>query len=190
MSVRSQNRSYTPEQYLELEERSEVKHEYRNGEIVEMTGGTTNHNTIIINLCAYLKFALRGTQYKLYASDVRLWIPNYSTFTYPDIMLVAGDPIYYGTGTTTVTNPIAIVEVLSKSTQSYDCGEKFQYYRSLPSFQEYIAIDQYAYRIDRYCKAKDNRWILTEYNDLEKTLPLATIDFEIAIADLYEGVNF
>ena len=103
MQVQSQR--YTPEQYLELEEKADYKSEYRDGEIVAMTGGTTNHNELAGNLCAYLKLALRQKNYKVYIGDARLWIPLYRLYTYPDVMVIQGQPIYERKGKTTVTNP-------------------------------------------------------------------------------------
>ncbi|WP_204105963.1 MULTISPECIES: Uma2 family endonuclease, partial [Spirulina sp. CCY15215] len=123
-------RYYTPEEYLALEEQAEFKSEYRDGEIVPMTGGTTNHNELAGNFYAYLKFFLKKKPYRVYMGDVKLWIPSYRQYTYPDIMVIQGKPIYTGKSKTTVMNPMLMVEVLSKSTQNYDRGDKFEYYRS------------------------------------------------------------
>jgi Uma2 family endonuclease len=84
---------YTPQEYLALEENAEDKHEYRNGEIVAMAGGTTNHNEIVTNLCTALKVALKGQHYRVFIGDVRLWIPRYNQYTYPDLMVITGEPI-------------------------------------------------------------------------------------------------
>ena len=119
--------NYTPEEYLSLEIDAEFRSEYRDGEIVPMTGGTTNHNKIAGNFYAYLHFLLRKKPQELYIGDVRLWIPEYRQYTYPDVMMVDDEPTYHDTGTTTITNPSLIVEVLSKSTQDYDRGTKFTY---------------------------------------------------------------
>jgi len=181
---------YTTEQYLELEEKAEFRSEYRDGEIVPMTGGTTNHNKITLNLAASLKITLRGQKYDVYMSDVRLWIPRYRQYTYPDVMLIEGEAVYTGTNTTTVMNPSLIAEVLSKSTKNYDQGDKFLYYRSIPEFKEYILIDQYNYHVMQYLKTAENKWLLTELEGKEKTLSLETIDFQIQLNDLYEQVDF
>ena len=190
MQLEINKSSYTPEQYLELEEKSEFRSEYRDGEIVPMTGGTTNHNKITLNLAASLKVTLRSKKYDIYMADVRLWIPRYRQHTYPDVMVIEGEPVYTGTNTTTVMNPLFIAEVLSKSTKNYDQGEKFLYYRSIPEFKEYVLIDQYSYHVMHYLKTAENKWLLTEYSGEDKTLSLQTIDFEIKLSDLYEQVNF
>jgi Uma2 family endonuclease len=190
MQIQTQKPYYTLEEYLELEEKAEYKSEYRDGEIVPMTGGTTNHNKIAGNFYAYLKFALRGKQYDIYIGDVRLWIPRYRQHTYPDVMVIEGQPVYTGTSTTTVMNPMLIAEVLSKSTQNYDQGNKFLYYRSIPEFKEYILIDQYQYHVMQYVKTAAGQWTFIELEGESATLSLQTIDFKIALSELYEQVNF
>ncbi len=189
MLVQTQKSYFTPAQYLELEEAAEFKSEYRDEEIVPMTGGTTNHNKIAGNFCANLNFALRGQDYDIYMSDVRLWIPSYRVYTYPDIMVIQGEPIYEGTGTTTVTNPLLIGEVLSQSTRHYDSSEKFRYYRSLGTFREYILLDQYSYYVQKYTK-KPPEWILKEYQGDDAILTLDSLDFSISFEDIYQRVYF
>jgi Uma2 family endonuclease len=188
--VQTVKRFYTPEEYLELEEQAEFKSEYRDGEIVLMTGGTTNHNQIALNLAASLKFTLKGKNYRVFIGDVRLWIPKYRQHTYPDVMVIQGQPVYTGTSTTTVTNPLLITEVLSKSTQNYDQGNKFLYYRSIPEFKEYVLIDQYQYHVMHYVKTGDGKWVFDEIEGESATLSLETVDFEITLSDLYEQVDF
>jgi len=190
MQLETQKFYYTPEEYLEIEEKAEYKSEYRDGEIIAMTGGTTNHNKITLNLAASLKIALRRKNYDVYIGDVRLWIPRYRQHTYPDVMVIEGQPIYTGTSTTTVMNPILIAQVLSKSTKNYDQGDKFLYYRSIPEFKEYILIDQYQYHVMQYVKTAESQWLFTELQDESAILSLQTIDFQIELRDLYEQVNF
>ncbi|WP_413200088.1 Uma2 family endonuclease [Nostoc piscinale] len=181
---------YTPEEYLELEENAEFRNEYRDGEIIPMTGGTTNHNKISGNLYAYLKFVLKAQDYEIYISDVRLWIPRYRQYTYPDVMVIAGEPVYTGTNTTTVMNPCLITEVLSKSTKNYDQGDKFTYYRSIPEFKEYILIDQYNYHVMQYVKTAEGQWLFTDIETQSATLSIQTLNIEVALNDIYERVNF
>ncbi|WP_016952790.1 Uma2 family endonuclease [Anabaena sp. PCC 7108] len=188
--MQTQTRYYTPEEYLELEEKAEYKNEYRDGDIVLMTGGTTNHNKIAGNFYADLKFALKKKNYDVYIGDVRLWIPRYRQYTYPDVMVIQGEPIYTGANTTTVMNPLLIAEVSSKSTSNYDQSDKFLYYRSIPEFKEYILINQYQYHVMQYVKTDDGKWIFTEYESESDILKLQTVDFQIDFNDLYEQVNF
>lgn len=190
MQTQTQKRYYTPEEYLQLEETAEFKNEYRDGEIVPMTGATTNHNKIALNFCRRFPFSVKEQNYEIFFGDVRLWIPRYRLYTYPDIMIIQGEPIYQGTGNTTVTNPLMIVEVLSKSTKDYDRGDKFKYYRSIPEFREYILIDQYSFYVEQFNKNSQGKWVLTEYESENAVLALESIEFEIQFSALYQRVNF
>lgn len=192
MQIKTPKRYYTPEEYLQLEETAEFKNEYRDGEIVPMTGGTTNHNEIAGNFYANFKFTMRGKNYKIkiYMGDVKLSIPRHRIYTYPDVMVIEGEPIYEGTGTTTVTNPLIIVEVLSNSTKNYDRTDKFRFYRSISTLKEYIMIDQYEYLIEQFAKNSENQWVLTEYESVDTVLFLKSIEFQIKSSDIYAGVNF
>jgi Uma2 family endonuclease len=188
MAQTLEQRIYSPEEYLELELASETRSEYRNGAIIPMTGGTPDHNELAINLASLLKTALRGKPYRIFATDQRLWIPDRNLYTYPDVMVIE-KPLQLQTGRTdTVTNPCFIAEVLSKSTQDYDRGEKFSTYRTIDSFREYLLIDQYSIRVDHYVKTGPNQWLLSEYIG-PKTLSLTTFDMQIEILSLYENID-
>ena len=182
--------NYTPEQYLELEEKSEFRNEYIQGEIKPVTGGTPNHNEIAGNFYTFLKLALRGKSYKVFMSDLRLWIPQYNVYTYPDIMVIKGQPVLQNNRNDTVINPLLIVEVLSKSTKNYDQGDKFDYYRSIPEFTEYILVDQYRYYVKQFAKADDGRWWLSEYQNEDDSLSFASLDDEIKLSDIYREIEF
>ena len=190
MTIATDKITYSFAEYLQLEETAAYKNEYQDGEIVPMTGGTTDHNKIALNFAAYLKFALKGQKYNIFIGDVKLWIAQYRQATYPDVMLIEGEPIYYETGKTTITNPRLIVEVLSKSTQNYDQGDKFLYYRSLPEFQEYILISQSRPYIMQYNKTQENKWLLTEYEGENASLSLTSVNFDLSFQEIYEGVTF
>jgi Uma2 family endonuclease len=127
----TQKRYYSPEEYLALEEAADYKSEYIDGEIVPMAGGSTNHNRIAGNFYAALNFAFRTEDYEVFMSDVRLWIHERRIYTYPDVMVVAGEPEYYNNRTDTITNPRVIIEVLSPSTKRYDSSKKFEAYRTI-----------------------------------------------------------
>jgi len=190
MSVQLEKRHYTPEEYLALEEKAEFKSEYHDGEIVSISGGTTNHNKIAGNFCRKFPLIVKGQNYEIFINDVRLWTARYRRYVYPDVIVIQGEPIYEGSGTTTVTNPLLIVEVLSNSTSSYDRGDKFQYYRSIPEFREYIMVDQYQFYIEQFAKNSAGKWVLTEYESADAVLALESIDFQISLTDIYERVNF
>jgi Uma2 family endonuclease len=183
------SKRYTPEEYLALEEKAEFKSEYHDGEIIPMTGGSLNHNEIITNLWS-LKSQLRRQGFRFFSSDVRLWIPQYRKFVYPDVMIVQGDPVLYQNRTDTIVNPKLIIEVLSKSTQDYDMTDKFRYYRSLLELQEYILISQYFVDVQQYTKTDEGFWIYRSYESTGETLRFGTIEVEIKIAEIYEAISF
>jgi Uma2 family endonuclease len=190
MEVQTRKHTYTPEEYLELEEKALYKSEYRNGEIIPMTGGTTNHNQIALNFASSLLYAIRGKKYRVFIGDVRLWIPEYREYTYPDVIVTDGKPLYAGKNNTTVTNPLLIVEVLSKSTKNYDQGDKFTFYRSIPQFKEYVLVEQNQYQVMHYSKTNKGEWIFREYKSEDDIVKLQHLDFEISLVDIYQDVNF
>ena len=190
MVTTTDTKIYTPEEYLALEAEADVRHEYLNGEIREIAGGTTNHNEIITNLCVALKPRLRKENYRLFTENVRVWIEKYRVYTYPDVMVIADEPIYHGKGTTTVINPCLIMEVASKSTKNYDQGDKFDYYRGLSSLQEYILVEQSRIHVLQHTKTNDNQWLLTEYEEDSQEFSLSILPLSLALNEIYEGVSF
>ena len=186
----TEKRLYSPEEYLELEEAAEYKSEYRDGEIIAMTGGTTNHNRIALNMSIALCLAFKGQKYDVFMGDVRLWILKRRFYTYPDVMVICGQPEYYSDRRDTITNPQVIVEVLSKSTKAYDRSGKFDAYKTIPSFQEYILIDQSKIQIEQYFKTANKRWSYREYDEEDTALAFNSFELEVPISDIYEKVNF
>ena len=173
MLTQSPPKTLSLEEYRNLETIAEVKHEYHDGEIIEMTGGSINHNSILINLIVLLKLALRGTNYRLQSSDLRLWIPQYNRGLYPDLMIIAGEPLFSDNRNDEILNPCVIIEVLSPSTSSYDRGDKFRYYRSIPQSNQYLLVSQGEILIESYSKTSENNWLLQEYTQARGIRTLA-----------------
>jgi Uma2 family endonuclease len=190
MVVQTPPRQYSIEEYLAHEETAEYRSEYSDGEIIPMTGGSLNHNQIIINLVLALSPSLRQQNYNVYANDLRLWIPRYREYTYPDILIIKDEPVFQEGRKDTVLNPCIIFEVLSKSTSSRDRGDKFTYYRSIPEFQEYILIDQYQIHIEQFSKTPDGNWLFKETDDEDGVLTLVAANCQIPHRQIYERVNF
>lgn len=183
-------RTYTREEYLAFEVNSDTRHEYRQGAIVLMTGGTPEHNEIASILNAIFRMSLKGQPYSIFVADQRLWIPDRDIYAYPDVMVVKR-PLKRQSGRNdTVMNPVAIAEVLSKSTQSYDRDEKFSTYQTIPSFQEYLLIDQYAARVEQFSKTDADRWLFTEHDGLEGQISMTSLPIEFQVSELYEGIEF
>ncbi len=189
MLVQPESKTYTLDEYRALEETAEFRSEYDDGEILPMSGGTIEHNNIIINLIVMLKIALRGGDYHIQSSDLRLWIPQYRKGTYPDVMVIAGNPVFNDNRTDEILNPCLIVEVLSKSTEGYDRGDKFLYYRSIPEFREYLLVSQSEYFIEHYRKTGEGQWLLQEYRGNDREIALESVGVSLVVNDLYEGVE-
>jgi len=181
---------YSPEEYLKLEEAAEFRSEYHDGKIIPMTGGTPNHNQIALNLSGTLNFATKGQPYRVFINDLRLWIPSKRVYTYPDVMLVAGKLEFLEGRKDTITNAVMVAEVLSKSTADYDRGGKFKLFRSIPSFREYVLIDQYEMHVEHFCKTDDHKWVLSEYDGADAVLRLNCVEFEMSLGEIFDRVDF
>ncbi|MGD1851605.1 MAG: Uma2 family endonuclease [Cyanophyceae cyanobacterium] len=188
----------TVDEYLQQESVAIGKHEYLNGEVVEMPGGTANHSLIALYFALYLKQALiaaNSSTVKLFNSDMRLWLPESNSFTYPDGMVVKGEPAYRDGNQTAITNPCLIVEVLSDRTAAYDRGEKFQNYSAIAEFEEYLLFDQTQYRVEQFCRQVDNKkfkdeWVYRAIAGKDAEIQLSSLGVSVAIADIYEDVYF
>lgn len=190
MLVQTRQQTYTPQEYRLSEETAEFRNEYHDGKIVAITGGTINHNRIIGNIYTYLKSALRGKKAEPFMSDLRLWIPQYSRGTYPDIMVISGNPIFTEGRVDEVLNPVLIVEVLSQSTQEFERNEKFHLYRSVPDFCEYLLVDQYQFLVQQYIKNESRKWLFQEFETETDSISLTSLGVEFSLSDIYEGVQF
>lgn len=185
----TEKKIYTPEEYLELEEVAEYKSEYINGEIIPMAGASINHNRICRNLIVALDLAFKEENFEAFMGDIRLWIPDKQIYTYPDVMIISSEPEFWNDRNDTITNPVAIIEVLSPSTKSYDRQDKFMAYRSIPSFQEYLLVEQSHIYVEHFSKLAPKHWSMKEYNQEDEAIELVSVPFQISIADLYNKVK-
>ncbi len=189
MTTQLQTRA-TPEEYLLAERQAEVKSEYQDGEVLVMAGASYVHNLIVANLIRELGNQLKGKPCTVLPSDVRVWIETSRSFVYPDVTVVCGAPELTDAVEDTLVNPTLLVEVLSKTTSNYDRGEKFENYRTLKSFAEYVLLAQDRPHCEHYVRRSDGSWILTEKNRLDAVLPLETIGCELALREVYDQVSF
>lgn len=181
---------YSVEEYLAQEETAEFRSEYFQGEIFAMTGGSANHNRIARNLLIDLSQSFGQAPCEAFINDMRLLVKDNGLYTYPDLMVVCGQLEFLSGRTDTLTNPALIVEVLSKSTEGYDRGAKFELYRALTSLQDYILVDQYKVHVEHFHRLTDDRWILQELKSLSDILQLETISTEIPLEQIYRKVNW
>lgn len=181
---------YSPEEYLALEETADYRSEYYRGEIFAMSGGSANHNRIAGNVHTVLNIAFEEKPCEVFINDMRLLVKENGLYTYPDIMVVCGGLEFVEGRTDTLTNPIVIVEVLSQSTEGYDRGAKFELYRALETLQDYVLVDQAKVHVECFHKMKDGRWVLTEFNQMEATLRIESIDVEMPLGRIYQRVEW
>ncbi|MEB3193287.1 MAG: Uma2 family endonuclease [Snowella sp.] len=180
----------TAEEYLAKEELAEEKSEFINGEIIQMAGASANHNRLAVNLSRLLPLEVNDHSYEIFLSDMKLWPPHFKNYFYPDVMVIKGEPCFTDVKQTAVTNPCFIAEILSASTEGFDKNQKFSFYRTIPELQEYLLIDQSAYRVELYRKVGDRQWLLTELCGQAEVIRLESVAVEITLADLYKRVNF
>ncbi|OKH54086.1 hypothetical protein NIES2101_08435 [Calothrix sp. HK-06] len=183
-------KDYAIQEYLEFEVNSPERHEYINGKIILRSGNIPNHNQIADNFATDLNFAVKRQFYQVFIVDQRLWIPKKCIYAYPHVMLVQGGLEFQEGRRDTITNPLVIAEVLSESTRSYNKDDKFAVYQTISTFKEYILIDQYEVHVEQDFKTDDKRWTFTEYDDLNETLSLNSMPFEIALADISDKIQF
>ena len=181
---------YTPEEYLALERSCETKHEYYNGEIFAMGGASPQHVMIVTNLVGELYSQLKAGPCSLYSADLRVKVAPTGLYTYPDVIVLCDEPQFSDEQKDTLLNPALIIEVLSESTKDYDRGGKFEQYRTINSFVEYLLIAQDRPHAEHHVRQGDGSWILHETNSLEDTLQLKSVPCSLRLADIYNKIDF
>ena len=183
------DRVYSFDEYFELEEHAPFKSEFRNGKVIAMPNGTNEHGLIIGSLHFYLKLAIRSLQAKALVcnSEIKVFITAINEGLHPDVSIVIGERANYKKNKA-ITNPTIIFEVLSEGTQGYDRGEKFRKYKHLPSFREYVLIEQDQAVVDVFQRLDGGIWQMTSFIGLEATMSLNTLDIHIKLSDIYEDV--
>lgn len=179
----------SPDEYLAREEAADYKSEYHRGEIFAMAGTSLNHNRIAGNLHAKFNQTLAGKNCEAFMSEIKVWSEAEQFFAYPDLLVICGNPAFYHNRNDTITNPLIIVEILSNATQDYDRGDKFNFYRTIPSLKEYILIAQYSTHVEQYSLNENGEWVVTEYRAADDIMKFASVDFQIKISELYERVK-
>lgn len=183
--------NYISEQdYLEAEREAFEKHEYYKGEIFAMSGASFPHNKIFSNIFGELAWKLKGKKCIPFGSDLRIHIPTNSLYTYPDISIICGEMELTDDKFDTATNPSVIIELLSPSTRDYDKGSKFTLYRDIETLKEYIQIDSTKIFVEKFIRHADNSWLLTEYKLLTDVFSISTVDINLTLTDIYEGVKY
>ncbi|MEI7866726.1 MAG: Uma2 family endonuclease [Candidatus Methylumidiphilus sp.] len=188
MSALPAPKTYTVEQYLDLERNSlEGKCEFVDGQIFAMAGASREHNLIGVNIVRELSNQLKGRPCEAYANDMRVKAAEAKGYHYPDIAVVCGKPEFEDGQMDTLLNPAVLVEILSSSTEAYDRGDKFSGYRKIHSLREYILVSQDKPLIERYIRQGD-AWVLTETSGLDGVVNVETIGCVLAMSEVYDRV--
>ena len=192
MTAHSQEKNkMTPREYLTRERSSfDIKHEFFNGEIFAMVGAGRNHNRINVNLTRELGNDFKANKFAcdLFSNDMRVKIED--SYAYPDIVIFCGDAKFEDNEFDTLTNPVIIMEILSDSTEAFDRGDKFAYYRAIPTLKEYILISQKKIRVEQFILRDDNKWEYRSYEGANLVLNMESIQCELPLSEIYLNVKF
>ena len=182
---------YTLEEYLELDYLSEEKIEYWDGNVFTLAGASNVHDQIQSNTHFALRLKLRNKLCRVFLSEMRVKVPAYSPYRYPDLSALCGEARFENLGKQELlVNPSVIIEILSDSTAEFDYGYKFTYYKSIESFTEYVLIAQDRPHVAQFIKQNETDWLMREFNDLGAKFYLSSLDCELELTEVYEGVTF
>lgn len=191
MSAVPKPRKLTEQEYLALENAAAFKSEFYNGEMFAMAGALPPHNFIKDNCIFEMKLRLKGSPCRTASSDQRVRVHRTGLYTYPDIVIVCGEPELDPLDQSTIVNPRVLIEVLSESTEHYDRTIKFDHYKQIDSLREYLLVSQDEPRVERYARGDDGRWTHDAYVGLEATFSLESVPAkDIPLADVYRGIAF
>jgi Uma2 family endonuclease len=183
---------YTLEEYLELEQSTdEIRYEFFDGEVWAMAGASDEHDRIQGNIFFALRSKFRGRKCRAFLADMRVKVPAFAPYRYPDLSALCGEEKFEFIGKQQMLlNPNLIVEILSPSTEAFDRGSKFTYYKSIESFNEYLLVSTNRSNVAQFIKQADGSWRHYEFNDLDKTVKIESLDCEIEMREIYEDVAF
>ena len=187
MAMEPVKRKWTVQEYLDYEQETGIKHEYIDGEIYAMSGGTDRHSKIAVNCTASLLGQLREGDCDVFNSDMRIKI-NDLKYVYPDFSVVCGAGEFADEGRTMLRNPTLVAEVMSPSSKGYDSNAKAHDYRSLESVQLYMLIDQDRAYVQLYTR-RQGEWLFTEYASLDEVVPLDAIGCTLPLSEIYRNVD-
>ncbi|HSN73894.1 MAG TPA: Uma2 family endonuclease [Anaerolineae bacterium] len=180
----------TPAEYLAFERQSDVKHEFFRGELFAMSGASRQHVRISINVTTLLDNQVKGRRCEVFNSDMRVKVSPTGLYTYPDASIVCGRPRFEDKELDVLLNPTVIVEILSKSTEAYDRGEKFAQYRTLDTLTDYLLLSQDKPRIEHFTRQQGGVWLFTESAGLDAVMAIESIQCQLPLAEVYDRVEF
>jgi Uma2 family endonuclease len=191
MSLKAtKKKRYTPEEYLALEEKAEFRSEYDNGEIEAMAGGSLNHQQITANITEFLGAKLRKKGCRVIPTEMKVWVQNYRKFYYPDVTIICDKPKFYNKRDDTIENPKLLIEVISKSTEAKDRGEKFNAFQTLETVQEYVLVTQDKVLVEKFTKQKDGSWRYLATIGLDSEIFFDSVQESLKLNEIYDLIEF
>ncbi len=183
---------YTLQEYLQLEEKALHKHEFHNGEIVLRASRKFRHNEIATNITAAIKYTVKSlpTKYRVYNSDQKIYIQALDKALYPDALVICKEPEYWEGREDLIVNPLLIVEIASSSTRKYDRGDKFMLYELLPSFCEYVIVEQNKPHVETWFRENETTWKKSVKNTIEDEIEIKSLGVTISLSDIYDNIEF
>jgi Uma2 family endonuclease len=189
MTALLRKKTYTPEEYLALETKADIRSEYVDGSIYQMAGGTESHIQISFNATRLLSDFRRG-KCRAYQSEMKVWVERVNTFFYPDVTVVCGERIFYQNRTDIVTNPVLLIEVLPESTKEYDKNDKFLSYQNLETLREYVLISQNRPAVQQYIRQNDGSWKYLATIGIDSEVTFESVETTLKLNDIYDLVEF
>src|SRR5215213_1009600 len=181
---------FTAEQYLDLERHSEIRHEFLDGTVYAMSGASRAHSAICFNLAVIIGSQLRGTPCQGFSPDMKVRAGDASLYAYPDLAVVCGEPLLHDDHGDVLLNPVVIFEVLSRSTETYDRGEKFERYKTIETLTDYVLVSQDRARLEHFSRQPDGAWSLASLSAPDASPDLASINCRLPLAEVYDRIEF
>lgn len=178
----------SPEEYSAIERQAEYRSEYLAGEVIAMPASSEVHNLVTGNIVVGLRTKLRGGPCRTYANDMRVRVTATGLYTYPDLVVICGERVFDDDENDTLLNPTLIIEVLSRTTEAFDRGRKFDHYASISSLQEYVLVAQDQHAVQQYQRLPDGSWRYLSHSGRDASINLASVSVSLSLADIYDDI--
>ena len=182
---------FSPEEYLAFERGTDARHEYLDGHVYAMAGESIEHSRICVNVAGELRSRLKGSPCEVLSPNMKVVTSPSGLFSYPDVVVICGEPQFYDERRDILTNPTVVFEVLSPSTEAYDRGEKFLRYRTqIETLREYVLVSQHRPLVEHYVRQPDGSWSYSSAGDLSEAIDLPSIDCRLPLSEIYDRIIF
>jgi Uma2 family endonuclease len=181
---------FTSEEYLALERLSEIRHEFLDGTVYAMAGESPTHSAICFNLAGALHPQLRDTNCRGFSPNMKVRAGESGLYAYPDLAVACGETFFHDRHGDVLLNPVVVFEVLSRSTQTYDRGEKFERYKSIETLRDYVLVSQDLALLEHFSRQPDGTWARAELMGTDAALTLDSINCHVRLADVYDRIDF